>query len=100
MDTCTGFPGSFNLRNFFPSLVQGGEARVTALLKSKEEELHRVSDRLKVCVRMIPYLLPQLAHALVEHETLDSDEVRKVIKGEQIRNIDEIIAAELSQPAS
>jgi len=55
------------------NLVQGGQARVTALLKAKEDELHR------------------LAQALVEHETLDCDEVRKVIKGEPIRRINEVV---------
>jgi ATP-dependent metalloprotease len=38
----------------------------------------------------------QLAHALVEHETLDSDEVKRVIKGEPIRNITEVLEEELS----
>jgi len=60
-------------------LLIDGEARVTALLASKKEELHR------------------LANALVEHETLDADEVRKVIKGEKIRNIKEVIAEDLSR---
>jgi len=55
------------------SIVKGGESRATALLTSKLEELHR------------------LAHALVEHETLDADEVRKVIKGEPIRTITEVL---------
>ncbi|KAF4576563.1 hypothetical protein EYR36_000838 [Pleurotus pulmonarius] len=63
-------------------LIQNSEERVTALLKEKGEELHR------------------LAHALVEHETLDADEVRKVIKGEQIRNISEILQEELSPTTS
>jgi len=62
------------------NLVQSGQARVTVLLKAKEEELHR------------------LAQALVEHETLDSDEVRKVIKGEPIRHIKEIIEEDLHIP--
>ncbi|KAH9946143.1 ATP-dependent metallopeptidase Hfl [Epithele typhae] len=61
------------------SLLIAGESRVTALLKSKEEELHR------------------LAKALVEHETLNADEVEKVIKGEPIRAIDEVIKEELSK---
>lgn len=60
------------------NIVRGGEARATALLTSKLEELHR------------------LAHALVEHETLDSDEVKKVIKGEPIRNITDVLNEELS----
>ncbi|KAG5641287.1 hypothetical protein DXG03_005578, partial [Asterophora parasitica] len=59
-------------------LVRGGEARATALLTEKLEELHR------------------LAHALVEHETLDSEEVKKVIKGEPIRNITEVLDDEIS----
>jgi ATP-dependent metalloprotease len=37
-----------------------------------------------------------LAHALVEHETLDAEEVRKVVKGEPIRNITEVLDEELS----
>ncbi|KAI0647017.1 ATP-dependent metallopeptidase Hfl [Trametes meyenii] len=61
------------------SLLIAGESRVSALLKSKEEELHR------------------LANALVEHETLDAEEVQKVIKGEPIRNIDEVIKEDLSR---
>ncbi|RDB21001.1 Mitochondrial inner membrane i-AAA protease supercomplex subunit YME1 [Hypsizygus marmoreus] len=59
-------------------IVRGGEARAAALLTSKLEELHR------------------LANALVEHETLDLEEVKKVIKGEPIRNITEVLDAELS----
>ena len=39
----------------------------------------------------------QLADALVEHETLDAEEVQKVIKGERIRNIDEVIQEDLSR---
>jgi ATP-dependent metalloprotease len=38
-----------------------------------------------------------LAHALVEHETLDSDEVKKVIKGEPIRNIADVLEDDLSK---
>ncbi|KIP08133.1 hypothetical protein PHLGIDRAFT_69783 [Phlebiopsis gigantea 11061_1 CR5-6] len=60
-------------------ILTAGEQRVHALLRSKEEELHR------------------LAAALVEHETLDAEEVRKVIKGEQIRNITEVIQEDLSR---
>ncbi|KAM5535188.1 hypothetical protein V8D89_011124 [Ganoderma adspersum] len=61
------------------SLLIAGESRVAALLKSKAEELHR------------------LANALVEHETLDAEEVQKVIRGESIRNIDEVIQEDLSR---
>ena len=39
----------------------------------------------------------QLASALVEHETLDDEEVQKVIRGEPIRNIDEVIKEDLSR---
>lgn len=59
-------------------IVKDSEARAAALLSSKLEELHR------------------LAHALVEHETLDSEEVKKVIRGEPIRNISEVLDEELS----
>lgn len=61
------------------SLLMAGESRVLTLLKSKEEELHR------------------LASALMEHETLDVEEVKKVIKGEPIRNIKEVIQEDLSR---
>lgn len=40
----------------------------------------------------LPFVCLQLAHALVEHETLDAEEVRKVIRGEPIRNIKEKIS--------
>ncbi|KII88517.1 hypothetical protein PLICRDRAFT_161699 [Plicaturopsis crispa FD-325 SS-3] len=65
--------------------VKDGQTRVTSLLKEKEEELHR------------------LAHALVEHETLDLEEVKKVIKGEPIRTITEVLeeqvqTTQVSQP--
>ncbi|CCM02099.1 uncharacterized protein FIBRA_04176 [Fibroporia radiculosa] len=61
------------------SLLIAGESRVTTLLKEKEAELHR------------------LASALMEHETLDADEVKKVIKGEAIRNIKEVLQEDLSR---
>ncbi|KAF7976298.1 hypothetical protein HWV62_5812 [Athelia sp. TMB] len=60
------------------SLLKAGEDRATALLREKEQELH------------------MLAHALVEHETLDADEVRKVIKGEKIRAISEILKEDIT----
>ncbi|EMD38548.1 hypothetical protein CERSUDRAFT_48133 [Gelatoporia subvermispora B] len=60
-------------------MLVAGEQRVLALLKSREAELHR------------------LAHALVEHETLDADEVRKVVAGEPIRNIKEVVEDDLSR---
>lgn len=93
------------------SLLKAGESRVTQLLKSKEEELHRVSNQksfLKqipanhVCAPLffrVPMMVarPQLANALMEHETLDAEEVKKVIKGETIRNIKEVLAEDLSR---
>ncbi|KJA27218.1 hypothetical protein HYPSUDRAFT_63481 [Hypholoma sublateritium FD-334 SS-4] len=54
-------------------LIRGGEARAMSLLSEKLGELHL------------------LAHALVDHETLNLDEVKKVIKGEPIRTITEIL---------
>ncbi|KAI0302030.1 ATP-dependent peptidase [Russula brevipes] len=66
-------------------LLQTGQARVFALLRSKQQELHR------------------LALALIEHETLDIEEVKKVIQGEPIRNIKDVISEDLSRigtPAS
>ncbi|TFK76445.1 ATP-dependent peptidase [Pluteus cervinus] len=65
------------IENEIRSIVQGGEARATALLTARLEELHR------------------LAHALVDHETLDLEEVKKVIKGEPIRTITEVLDEEL-----
>ncbi|KAJ3514840.1 hypothetical protein NLJ89_g2128 [Agrocybe chaxingu] len=59
-------------------LVRGGESRATSLLTSKMTELHR------------------LAHALVEHETLNLEEVNKVIKGEPIRTITEVLNDDIS----
>ncbi|KAF8628321.1 hypothetical protein AX15_003868 [Amanita polypyramis BW_CC] len=59
-------------------IIRDGEARASGLLTSKIDELHR------------------LAHALVEHETLDSDEVRKVVRGEPIRNISEVLDEDLA----
>jgi len=67
-----------NIDTEIRNILQSGEERVHKLLKSKETELHR------------------LAHALVEHETLDADEVRKVVKGEPIRNIKELMKEDLT----
>lgn len=52
----------------------------------------RSGPLLRCCV-----LALQLADALVEHETLDAEEVQKVIKGERIRAIDEVIKEDLSR---
>ncbi|KAI0256691.1 ATP-dependent peptidase [Lactifluus subvellereus] len=60
-------------------LLQAGQARVFSLLRSKQHELHR------------------LALALIEHETLDMEEVKKVIQGEPIRNIKDVVSEDLSR---
>jgi len=67
------------IENEVRRLLQTGQARVFALLRSKQEELHR------------------LALALIEHETLDMEEVQKVIRGEPIRNIKDVISEDLSR---
>ncbi|KIO13359.1 hypothetical protein M404DRAFT_992931 [Pisolithus tinctorius Marx 270] len=65
------------------SILQLAEVRVVRLLEERKEELHR------------------LAHALVEHETLTADEVRKVIKGEPIRKVEEKVSSSVvSQEAT
>ena len=83
------------------------------LLKSKQQELHRVRTYLPN--RPSPWLTgrpgslgsarwrcrrSQLANALIEHETLDMEEVKKVIRGEPIRNIKEVITEDLSRMAA
>lgn len=76
-----------------------------ALLKSKEHELHLVCHSHFISFVLISQMADscclflsglQLAHALVEHETLNADEVRKVIKGEPIRDIKELLSEDLS----
>jgi len=42
----------------------------------------------------------KLAHALVEHETLNGEEVQRVIKGEAIRTIGEALEEEISKVLS
>ncbi|KAI6005949.1 ATP-dependent metallopeptidase Hfl [Pisolithus albus] len=64
------------------SILQLAEVRVARLLEERQEELHR------------------LARALVEHETLTADEVRKVIKGEPIRKVEEKVSSVVSQEAT
>ncbi|KAJ4495533.1 ATP-dependent peptidase [Lentinula lateritia] len=63
-------------------IIKASEARVMDLLKSRVGELHL------------------LAQALVEHETLDKDEVRRVIKGERIRAISEVLKDELAKSSN
>jgi len=66
------------IENEVRRLLQTGQTRVFALLRSKQQELHR------------------LALALIEHETLNTEEVEKVIRGEPIRNIKDVISEDLS----
>ena len=40
---------------------------------------------------------PKLARALVEYETLDLEEVRRVVKGEPIRSIREVLEADKAE---
>ncbi|KAJ3014497.1 hypothetical protein HKX48_005113 [Thoreauomyces humboldtii] len=50
-------------------LLDAAYARATVLLKSRKEELHK------------------LARALIEHETLDVDEVKTVVKGGKLKSL-------------
>lgn len=82
-------------------MLKAGSNRVAALLKSKENELHLVSPLLlTIYIHAYKSTSLQLANALIEYETLDMDEVKKVIKGEPIRNLKEIIQEDLSQVPS
>jgi len=40
---------------------------------------------------------PKLARALVEYETLDLEEVKRVVKGEPIRSIGEVLEADKAE---
>ncbi|KAF9005647.1 P-loop containing nucleoside triphosphate hydrolase protein, partial [Cyathus striatus] len=59
-------------------IIDDSQTRVRDLLKEHESELHL------------------LARALVEHETLDADEVRKVIKGEPLKDISDVLEEQIS----
>ena len=48
-------------------IIEAGRQRATNLLKTKQKELHL------------------LAKALVEYESLDQDEIKKVINGEELK---------------
>jgi len=67
------------IENEVRSILKAGEKRATDLLKEKEDELHR------------------LARALVEYETLDLEEVKRVVKGEPIRSIGEVLEADKAE---
>jgi len=60
-------------------MIEDGAQRAMYLLKQYEPELHRLAD------------------ALVEFETLDAEEVKKVIKGERIRTVEERLQDAISQ---
>ena len=84
---------------YFARLVRGGESRAMDILHTRLDELHRVGINLLPWEEIIYWLVfsYQLAHALVEHETLNADEVRKVIKGEPIRDISQVLEDDLSR---
>ena len=84
---------------YLARLVRGGESRAMDILHTRLDELHRVGINLLPWEEIIYWLVfsYQLAHALVEHETLNADEVRKVIKGEPIRDISQVLEDDLSR---
>ena len=67
------------------------------LLESKKDELHLVGLDRYPTVLLLTFTSLQLAQALVEHETLNMEEVKKVIKGEPIRNIEEVVGDDISR---
>lgn len=67
------------------------------LLESKKDELHLVGLDRSLTVLLLTLTSSQLAQALVEHETLNMEEVKKVIKGEPIRNIEEVVGEDISR---
>ncbi|KAL1746381.1 peptidase family M41-domain-containing protein [Schizophyllum fasciatum] len=60
-------------------IIKESEQRATEILTTRVVELHR------------------LAESLVEYETLDGDEVRKVIKGEPIRALNEVLEEKIHE---
>lgn len=78
-------------------MIVEGEERARQLLKSKEEELHKVRNILYFQMLVKLKLLSQLANALFEYETLDLAEVQKVIKGEPIRPVEEKLLEAIKQ---
>lgn len=69
------------------------------LLTSRIDELHRVSVALLLWW-ILTAVKFKLAHALVEHETLNAEEVQKVVKGEPIRSITEVLEEDISNVES
>jgi ATP-dependent metalloprotease len=81
-------------------ILKAGEKRATDLLKEKEVELHLVRNvrlLIPVCYWRRSVACSKLARALVEYETLDLEEVKKVIKGEPIRSIAEVLDGEVER---
>jgi len=60
-------------------MIEDASQRAMRLLMDKEPELHRLAD------------------ALVEFETLDAEEAKKVMQGEQIRTVEERLQEAMSQ---
>ena len=83
-------------RVLYTRLLQAGQARVFSLLRSKQQELHLVRSLVLACDPLAKARVYKLALALMEHETLDMEEVVKVIQGEPIRNITEVVGEDLS----
>ena len=110
MSTCPICFTSVSIRNLTANLdlsisrlVRGGEARATALLTAKINELHLVRGYFMGALSgllTIVFLSVQLARALVDHETLNLEEVKKVIKGEPIKNITEVLEEDISNVES
>lgn len=94
-------PGSADSISGSFRILKAGEKRASELLREKETELHRVSVRsARPRLALMRLWRPQLARALVEYETLDSEEVRRVIKGEPIRSTERVLGAEGSTAAT
>jgi ATP-dependent metalloprotease len=58
--------------------------RAVRLLKTREDELHRVGRAWRFSMTPRAPLTPQLATALVEYETLSLDEVKLVLAGKKL----------------
>lgn len=76
--------------------------RVRTLMSSKEKELHTVSCPLilATCYPNLIIMPSQLAEALLEYETLDSDQVRRILAGEELPSLREVLEGDVpSDPA-
>ncbi|KAG2063818.1 ATP-dependent metallopeptidase Hfl [Suillus decipiens] len=73
----------------------GFSEKVGPVFYSDQDEAISPATREKIdaeITKRLPFVRLQLAHALVEYETLDAEEVKKVIRGEPIRNIKEKVS--------